>query len=87
MSDIKDVGYAIGDTVWNSGDQVRIKCEPYLKYGGVWQDATKENGDTVCLLTPEQKERDSLQKRKEWNSQQVQFRNLREEHPALNPFG
>jgi hypothetical protein len=53
----------IGDKVWHSGDELTITTEPYDLYGGEFQDAVTEDGKTVTIATP--KQRDDNVKRSE----------------------
>jgi hypothetical protein len=43
------VGYEIGEKVWFKGDEYTITTAPYVLHGGMFQDATDENGKIVTV--------------------------------------
>lgn len=47
------LGYEIGEKVWFKGDEYAVISEPYLLYGGWFQDATAEDGKVVTIKAKE----------------------------------
>jgi len=70
------MAHKIGIKVWHKGDEVTITSNPYVLYGGEFQDAITENGRTITIATPEQQSRNAERSRTEWTEQQSQFRKL-----------
>ena len=70
--------YEIGEKIWYSGDELEIIGEPYSLHGGMWQDAKKENGEIIPVITKEENEKDLKKRQKQWKEQQDGFRKVRE---------
>ena len=70
------MAHEIGSKIWSKGDEVTIITDPYMMYGGWFQDAEKENGVVVSIVTPEQRNADVKKSQDEWKAQQAQFKKL-----------
>ena len=68
--------YTIGETAWFKGEPVTVTTEPYKLYGGMWQDAKRQDGKTVMLPTPGQVRDNARQNQENWKRQQAAFRRL-----------
>ena len=69
--------HLIGDKVWYKGDEVTITTEAFRLHGGLFQDATTEDGKTVTIATPEQSMVNCINTQMEWMEQQKQFSRLK----------
>jgi hypothetical protein len=66
----------IGEKTWHKGDEVTITSEPYMLYGGWFQDAVTECGKTVSLATKDQREATAQRAIDERKAQQEDFKKL-----------
>jgi len=66
----------IGEKTWFKGDEVTVISEPYIMFGGEFQDCITGVGKTVSVVTPKQKEHDAATAQNEWKDQQEQFGRL-----------
>jgi len=66
-----------GEKTWISGNQITIITDPYKQHGKMWQDGVTSEGKVLTALTPEQRERDAQQQRREWREQQAGFARLK----------
>ncbi len=66
----------IGQQTWYAGDLVTITSDPYMLYGGEFQDAVTEDGRTVTIATARFKQAEAERKQAEWHEQQAAFSRL-----------
>jgi hypothetical protein len=71
------MSYPIGHAMTWQGDEYTITSEPYILYGGVWQDAARESdGKTITVPEPESKNRQDLRLLNAYRSEQEAFARL-----------
>lgn len=68
--------YPLGHKLWHRGDEVTVTSNPYPLFGGMFQDATTEEGRVVQVVPPAEQSRLSERNRREWREQQEGFRRL-----------
>jgi len=66
----------IGTQTFTRGTEITITTNPYLLYGGMFQDGVDSNGRVFTVATPAQIEKNISESRKEWKTQQQGFRRI-----------
>lgn len=68
--------YRVGEKTWFRGDEVTITSEPYELSGGEFQDAVRDDGKKVSVVTPRYEQARINKNRLDWQQQQDDFKKL-----------